>query len=64
MQNCDIQIKGQQMVITIDLSKDCGASKSGKSRIIATTSGNITVGEGPEEVTVGLNVYREQTVQS
>ena len=43
-----------KLVIAIDLKNVKGLSKSGKSQIIATTSGNIKIGD----VTVGLNVYK------
>lgn len=59
MQNCKIDIDGNVMTITIDLSTDLGPSKSGKSNIVATTAGNVTVGTPPNSVTVGLNVYRK-----
>jgi hypothetical protein len=58
MQNIDIKVTGQTMVITVDLSKRLGPSKSGKTQIIATTAGAATV-NGPKgaPVKVGLNVY-------
>lgn len=42
------------MTITIDTNKDFGASKSGKTTIIASTEGNKREGD----VFVGLNVYK------
>ena len=45
---------GKTLVLTIDLTGDEGASGSGKSQVVASTRGNITVGN----VKVGLNVYR------
>lgn len=60
MQNCKMElIDGSKLVITVDLTKNFGPSKSGKTVIIATTSGNQFV-EGAN-VTVGLNVYRKPT---
>lgn len=55
MQNCDIKVEKNVMTIKIDLTKSFGLSKSQKSEIIATTSGNAAVGD----VVVGLNVYRK-----
>jgi len=46
-------------VITVDLSKEFGESKSGKSITIASTDGNVSV-PGREEVKIGVNVYRKK----
>ena len=57
MKNVHIKKTGNKVVITIDLSKDFGPSKSGKTTVIATTSGNITI--DPEtQAKLGLNVYK------
>jgi hypothetical protein len=56
----DIEQKNQILTIKIDLSKDMGDSKSGKSTIIATTEGNVSLGGNFEDVMIGLNVYREK----
>jgi hypothetical protein len=57
MQNVEFQVQGDNLVIIVDLSQEIGESASGKSVIIATTSGNVSV-PGREDVKVGLNVYR------
>jgi hypothetical protein len=57
MTNVDMKVDGNRLVITADLSKDFGPSKSGKTTIIATTGGNVSV-PGHEAVKVGLNIYR------
>lgn len=56
MKNVDIKInkKTEEMTIKVDLKKEFGKSASGKTIIVATTSGNQSVGE----VVVGLNVYK------
>jgi hypothetical protein len=41
----------------VDLSKDFGESKSGKSVVIATTEGNTSVPD-TEDVKIGLNIYK------
>lgn len=56
MKNVDITVEGDILKIKVDLSKDFGPSKSGKSRIIATTAGNISV--PGTDAKIGLNVYR------
>ena len=43
------------MTITVDTKKEFGLSKSGKTVILATSSGNVEVEEG---IYLGLNVYR------
>lgn len=43
------------MTITVDTNKEFGLSRSGKTTIIATSSGNVEVEEG---IYLGLNVYR------
>ena len=61
MQNVEFQVQGSQLVIVVDLTQELGVSSSGKSIIIASTSGNVAV-PGFEDVKVGLNVYRPQQV--
>lgn len=59
MQNVRMTVKGNLLIIEVDLSKTQGESKSGKSEIIGTTSGNSAV-PGKADVIVGLNVYRKK----
>jgi hypothetical protein len=55
--NVEMEVQGDVMTITIDLSKDFGPSKSGQTTIIASTEGNQLV-FGREEK-IGLNVYKK-----
>lgn len=55
-QNVKVEVKGKNLVITVDLETDLGPSKSGKNQNIATTGGNIDV-PGKPGVKMGLNVY-------
>lgn len=57
VKNVRTRIEGNTLTITIDLSKSFGESGSGKSIIIATTAGNMTV-PGTEDIKLGLNCYR------
>jgi len=57
MQNIQISTKGNTIVIEIDGSKDLGASKSGKSRIVASTQGNQKISVGGRDLFLGLNAY-------
>ena len=57
MVNVDIKTDKKKLTITVDLTKNHGASKSGKSTIIASTQGNENIGNG---IVVGLNVYKKK----
>ena len=56
MKNIEMTVDGETLIIKVDLSKDFGSSKSGKTIIVASTEGNVTVPERNEKI--GLNVYR------
>ncbi len=56
MKNIEMSVAGDVLTIKVDLSKTFGKSGSGKSTIIASTEGNVSV-PGKEEVKIGLNVY-------
>ena len=58
MKNVNMKLTGTILTITVDISKEFGLSSSGKSLIIASTEGNVSV-EGKEEVKVGLNIYKK-----
>jgi len=54
--NVKLAIVKNILTITVDLSKKGEASKSGKSIVIASTTGNIPVGDGTHMI--GLNIYK------
>ncbi len=56
MKNIDLKVKDKILTITIDLNKEFGRSKSGKTIIVASTEGNVPV-PGAENIKVGVNVY-------
>jgi hypothetical protein len=58
MKNVEMSVAGHILTIKVDLSKEFGPSASGKTIIVASTEGNVTI-EGREEK-VGLNVYRKK----
>lgn len=58
MENVKMSVKGNQLTITVDLSKDLGRSKTGQSILIASTKGNQSV-PGKDDVKIGLNIYRK-----
>lgn len=46
------------MTITVDLNLDLGDSASGKTRIVATSAGNVAI-EGGNGAVMGLTIYRK-----
>jgi hypothetical protein len=58
MKNVEMKVEGNVLVIRVDLAKECGPSSSGKTTIIASTEGNISVPGRDEKI--GLNVYRKK----
>jgi len=58
MKNVDMKLDGNILTITVDLTKEYGLSTSGKSKIIASTEGNVSVPE-KEEIKIGLNIYKK-----
>jgi hypothetical protein len=59
MKNVEMKVEGNILKIEVDLSKEFGPSASGKTIIIASTEGNISV-TGAEDKKIGLNVYRKK----
>ncbi len=57
MQNVTMQVDKGILTIKINLGKDCGPSKTGKTRIVATSGGNVDV-PGHPGVKLGINVYK------
>ncbi|MFH2034576.1 MAG: hypothetical protein ABIJ26_07770 [Candidatus Margulisiibacteriota bacterium] len=55
MKNVEFSTEKNILIIKVDLTKEFGRSKSGKTIIVASTEGNMNVGG----VTVGLNVYKK-----
>lgn len=55
MQNVEFKVEKNKLVITVDLTKRFGPSKSGKTEIVATSGGNADTGH--EGVKFGLNVF-------
>jgi len=58
MRNVEItkDAKSNKLTLTIDLNKDFGPSRSGKTIIVASSDGNQLVGS----VMIGLNVYKRK----
>jgi len=58
MKNVELTVDGTILTIRVDLSKDFGPSSSGKTTIIASTEGNVSI-PGREEK-IGLNIYKKK----
>ena len=55
--NIETDIQGSILTIRIDLTKSFGETRSGKSNLIATTAGNVSIGDGRSEK-ITITVYR------
>jgi hypothetical protein len=59
MKNIEMTVSKNILTIKIDLSKEFGRSKSGKTVVIATTAGNISIPEYADTgVKIGINCYK------
>jgi hypothetical protein len=56
MKNIEMSVDGDILTIKVDISKTFGRSSSGKSTIIASSEGNVSI-PGKDEIKIGLNVY-------
>ena len=56
MLNCKVKVIDDELIITIDLTKDFGPSKTGKTIVVASTKGNKPIGD--TDCILGLNVYK------
>jgi hypothetical protein len=59
MKNVEMEVKDNILTMKIDLTKEFGPSSSGKTIIIATTEGNVSIPDHDDKK-VGLNVYRKK----
>ncbi|MDL1964820.1 MAG: hypothetical protein LWW98_10930 [Deltaproteobacteria bacterium] len=56
MQNVKYEVKDDKLIIEIDLTKEFGPSKSGKTITVASTRGNQKI-DGTD-VVISLNLYK------
>lgn len=56
MENLKISTEGSKVTITFDAEHRGGKSSSGKTTIVATTSGNVPV-PGFPHIKIGVNAY-------
>jgi len=59
MKNVEMKLEENILTIKVDLTKEFGPSASGKTIIIASTEGNISVPD-KDEVKIGLNIYKKK----
>ena len=59
MKNVEMKLEGDILTIKVDVTKEFGPSASGKTIIIASTEGNISIPD-KDEVKIGLNVYKKK----
>jgi len=59
MKNVELTVEGTMLTIKVDLSKEFGPSSSGKTIIIASTEGNVSIPEREEKI--GLNIYKKKS---
>ena len=57
MKNIEMTVEGTALIIKVDLTKEFGPSSSGKTIIVASTEGNVSIPGRNEKV--GLNVYKK-----
>jgi hypothetical protein len=58
MKNVEMSVEADVLTIKVDLSKEYGLSSSGKTIIVASTEGNVSIPDREEKL--GLNVYRKK----
>lgn len=63
MKNVSFSIDKGILSIKVDLSQTHGPSKSGKSVVVATTSGIVTI-PGHEHIKLGLNIFQSKDGES
>lgn len=59
MKNVEMKVDGNILTIKVDLTKEFGPSSSGKTIIIASSEGNVSI-PGHEQAIIGLNVYKKK----
>ncbi len=59
MKNVQMTVESDILTIKVDLTKEFGPSSSGKTIIIASTEGNISIPEA-EDIKIGLNIYTKK----
>ncbi len=56
MRNIEMSLEKNELIIKVDLTKEYGKSKSGKTIIIASSQGNVPISD--TGAYLGLNIYK------
>lgn len=59
MENVEMKVEENILIIEVDLTKESGPSKTGKSITVASTKGNVPIPGNPD-IKIGLNVYKKR----
>ena len=59
MKNVEMKMEYNILIVKVDLTKEFGPSASGKTIIIASTEGNISIPD-KENIKIGLNIYKKK----
>lgn len=62
MKNVKYEVKGEKLIITVDLKERHGLSSTGNTVTIASTQGNQSTGYGDTKFSV--NVYTKENLQA
>lgn len=60
MKNVEMSVDGNILTIKVDLSKEYGPSSSGKTIIVASTEGNVSIPDREEKLGLNVNFGSEQ----
>ncbi len=56
--NVEMKVTKNVLTIKIDLNREFGPSKSGKTTIVASSGGNVLVPGAKEDIKIGINCYK------
>lgn len=60
MKNIKMKIEGHILHIEVDMAQEVGLSSSGKSMLIATTGGGVSINQTPySDEKVNISVYKK-----
>lgn len=60
MSNYTIKIEESKLIITVDLTKDEGPSKTGKTLIVGSSNGFVKIGPSHPDISLNLNVVKSR----
>ncbi len=61
MKNLNIKVKGDKLIIEIDLTKKYGYGRSGKTEVVCSTDGSLPLHDGKDyrDEVLNCSVYRK-----